>query len=170
MVDFNALRTIYNTRIDSILAYQGLSSECKLNFGVTKRDLCPNCIYDVNLKKSSGKFKTGGPISFTTGMVCPYCHGIGFLGDEVSETIYMAIIWNYKEWITTPDNIENPNGFIQAIGKRSNLAAIRRAKDMSIVYPFSDSYYPKFQLFSEPTPCGLGDNNYIVSVWKKNSG
>lgn len=169
MVDFNALKKLYNRQIDLILAQDGLSSECLLNFGVTRRDVCPNCIYDPNLKKSSGKYKSGGPINFTLGMLCPYCHGIGFTGEENSETIYMAIIWDYKNWITTPDNIENPNGMVQAIGRKSDLALIRRAKDMTIVYPFEDRNYPRFQLYAEPTPCGLGDNNYIISLWKKNN-
>lgn len=169
MVDFSLLRTIYNNQIDSMLAQNALSSECLLNFGVTKRDTCPNCIYDVNLKKSSGKYKTGGPLNFALGMLCPYCHGIGYIGEETSETIYMAIIFDYKNWITTPDNIENPDGMIQAIGKKDNLYSIRKAKDMSIVYPFKDRNYPKFQLYAEPTPCGLGDNNYIISLWKKNN-
>ena len=170
MVDFNALRSVYNAQIDSMLADEGLSSECRLNFGVTKRDLCPNCIYDVNLKKSASKYKVGGPTPFTLGMLCPYCNGIGYIGNESTMSVYMAVIWDYKQWITTPDNIENPNGFVQCIGKKSDLQYLRQAKDMSIVYPFSDHYFPKFQLYAEPTPCGLGDNNYLVSMWKKNSG
>jgi hypothetical protein len=170
MVDFNALRSVYNAQIDSMLANNGLSSECRLNFGVTKRDLCPNCIYDVNLKKSASKYKNGGPTPFTLGMLCPYCNGVGYFGSESFQTIYMMIIWDYKEWITTPDNIQNPEGFVQAIGSKSDLVVIRQCKDMGIIYPSNNNYLPKFQLFAEPTPCGLGDNNYIVSMWKKNSG
>jgi hypothetical protein len=167
MVDFNALRLAYNAQIDTMLADEGLSSECKLNYGVTKRDLCPNCIYDVNLKKSAGKYKTGGPISFSLGMLCPYCNGVGYYGKETTETIYLTIIWDYKKWINTPDNIQNPVGFIQAIGKKSHLSSIRKAKEMTIVYPSVNNYYPKFELYAEPTPCGLGDNNYIISMWTK---
>ena len=33
MVDFNALRLAYNAQIDTMLADEGLSSECKLNYG-----------------------------------------------------------------------------------------------------------------------------------------
>lgn len=167
MIDFNLLKTIYNNQMDMLLADNGLTTECVLHFGTTKRDICPNCIYDVNLKKSANKYKSGGPIPFTIGQLCPYCNGIGFYGENNTENIFLAVIWDYKKWINTPYNIADPSGFIQTICDKSKLSSIRQCKHIDIIYPGSNNKYQRFQLFEEPTPAGLGDNNYLVTLWKK---
>ena len=74
--DFSALKKVYNNHIDSILASTGLATRCDFNFGTTNLNVCPNCIYDVSLKKSSGKYKSGGPVPFVLGKICPYCNGV----------------------------------------------------------------------------------------------
>ena len=54
MPHFKALQNIFNTRMGSLLSADGLTTECRFNYGVTNTSVCPNCIYDVGLKKSSG--------------------------------------------------------------------------------------------------------------------
>lgn len=167
MVDFNYLKNVYNNQMDLLLSSSGLATKCVLNFGTTKQNICPNCVFDVNLKKSANKYKNGGPIPFDSNQLCPYCNGIGYYGETKSEDIYLAVIWDYKKWINIPQNIAIPNGMIQTISNKNTLSSIRQCKDMDIVYPGTTNKYHKFQLDAEPTPCGLGDNNYIISMWKK---
>jgi hypothetical protein len=166
VVNFNQLQNIYKNQIDLLLASTGLTTECEFNFGVSKQNICPNCIYDVGLKKSSGKYKTGGPISFALGKICPYCNGVGFYGEQKSETGYLAIIWDYKKWINPPPNINNPEGFIQTICDKTYLPNIRQCKDITIIYNTTGSN-PVFRLYGEPNPAGLGDNNYLFCMWEK---
>lgn len=168
MINFTELKSIYNTHIDYILANDGLTTECVLSFGDTKRNICPNCIFDVNLKKSSNQYKSGGPIPFTYGQLCPYCNGIGYYGETNTQNIFIAIIWDYKKWINTPaTNIMNPEGYIQTICKKELLSSLRKAKYLDVIYPGSNNKYQRFQLYAEPTPGGLGDNNYLITMWKK---
>lgn len=167
MVNFAELKNIYNNQMDLVLSQSGLASKCILNFGVTKREICPNCIFDANLKKSANKYKSGGPINFADGQLCPYCNGIGYYGDNSTEEIYLAVIWDYKKWINPPTNIAIPDGMIQTISNIDSLSSIRRCKDMQVVYPSISNNYHRFQLDAEPTPAGLGDNNYILCMWKK---
>lgn len=166
MVDFNYLKNVYNKHIDLLLASTGLTTQCEFNFGITKQNVCPNCIYDVGLKKSSGKYKPGGPMEFALGKICPYCSGAGFYGEQRSVIGYLAIIWDYKKWVNPPPTINNPEGFIQTICDRSYLSYIRQCKDMTVIY-HPNASNPVFTLYGEPNPAGLGDNNYLFCMWQK---
>jgi hypothetical protein len=166
MVDFNLLQNVYKKQMDMLLASTGLTTLCEFNFGISKQNICPNCIYDVGLKKSSGKYKTGGPIPFTLGKICPYCNGVGFYGEQKSTIGYLAIIWDYKKWINPPPTINNPEGFIQTICDKTYLNDIRKCKDITIIYNETGSN-PVFKLYGQPNPAGLGDNNYLFCIWEK---
>ena len=72
--NFGNLKSIYNNQMDLLLASTGLTTQCVLNFGISKKEVCPNCIYDPALKKSSNKYKNGGPVPFILGKLCPYCN------------------------------------------------------------------------------------------------
>jgi len=165
MVNFSQLQALYKNQIDMILADDGLTTLCEFNYGVTKVSLCPNCVYDPNLKKSSGKYKAGGPKPFLTGRLCPYCNGSGSYGAEKSEQDYLAIIWDYKKWINPPPDIKNPDGYIQTICDKSLLSKIKNCKDMTVAYGSGSN--PVFHLYGEPNPAGLGDNQYLFCMWQK---
>lgn len=168
MINFASLQKVYNTQMNSLLATDGLTTKVTFNFGITKRDICPNCIYDPNLRKSANKYKTGGPMPFAVGRICPYCNGAGFHGEENSSTGYLAVIWDYKKWINPPPDIASPDGMIQTISNKSYLSNIRQCKDLSVEYSTANKQ-PKFVLYNEPTPAGLGDNDYIIAMWKKSN-
>jgi surface protein len=166
MIDFPKLQELYNQQMDTLLANTGLATKCLLNYGVTKKDLCPNCIYDPNLKKSANKYKTGGPKPFVNGRICPYCNGAGFHGLVKVEPTYLAVIWDYKYWINKPINIQNPTGFIQTICSKALLDKIKKAKDLTVIYSTNNNN-PLFKLSEEPNPVGLGDNNYLICNWER---
>ena len=152
--------------MDMLLANTGLTTKCLLNYGITKKDFCPNCIYDPNLKKSANKYKVGGPKPFVNGRICPYCNGAGSHGIVKVEAVYLAVIWDYKYWINKPINIQNPTGMIQTISSRAILDKIKKAKDLTVIYNTSNSN-PLFTLAEEPNPVGLGDNNYLICNWER---
>jgi hypothetical protein len=163
--NFANMQSIYNSQMDLMLSSTGLTTKCQLNFGVSKPSLCPNCIFDVNLKKSANKYKSGGPLDFQLGTLCPYCNGIGYFGETTTEDIYLAIISDQKKWINPPVNVAITDNMIQAIGKKTYLESIKQCKDMTIIYSTSNTN-PKFTLYTAPTLVGLGDNNYIITMWK----
>ena len=165
-IDFQALQKTYNDQIDLLLADNGLTTRCLLNYGITKKELCPNCIYDPGLKKSANKYKVGGPKPFVIGRICPYCNGAGFYGDTQSEEIYLAVIWESKYWIDKPINLQNVSNQIQTICNNSWLSKIKQAKDLTVLYSTTNAN-PLFKLIEEPKPAGLGDNNYLVCNWEK---
>lgn len=165
-IDFSALQSVYNDQMNMLLANTGLTTRCLLNYGITKKDICPNCIYDPNLKKSANKYKTGGPKPFVNGRICPYCNGAGYHGLIKVDEVYLAVIWDYKYWINKPINIQNPTGMIQTICHRSLFDKLKKAKDLTIIYRDANSN-PLFKLSEEPNPIGLGDNNYLICNWER---
>jgi hypothetical protein len=163
--NFPNLQNIYNTHMDLVLGSTGLTTKCQLNFGVTKKEICPNCIYDPALQKSSNKYKTGGPIPFTLGQLCPYCYGVGWNGEEKTEIVYLAIIADNKKWINPPINIAIADNMIQTICNSTYLDSIKQCKDMTVLYNTTGNN-PKYNLYADPTYAGLGDNNYIFCMWQ----
>jgi NAD-dependent SIR2 family protein deacetylase len=159
-IDYKKLQNIYNDHIDSLISSSGLGTQCLLNHGAKNLSECPNCYYDASLKKSSNKYKNNGPIPFDVNQICPYCRGSGLHGSATTENIPMAVLWDYKSWIIKPINIENPTGFVQTISKKEYTTSIMNCQDMTI----GDS---SFILDGQPTPAGLGDQNYIICQWKK---
>jgi len=165
IISYPNLQQLFNKQLDDYLSSSGLSTECVLNLGATNITECPNCIYDSMLKKSSGIYKSGGPINFARGNLCPFCRGSGQSGSQQTLTIDMAILWEYKYWIIKPVNIENPEGFVQSICHKNYHKDIIRCIDMTVTNTNINS--PIFSLYAEPTPAGLGDQNYIITQWKK---
>lgn len=161
---FPNLQSIYNTQMDLLLSSTGLTTECELNYGVTNKQICPNCIYDPGLKKSSNKYKTGGPVPFALGQMCPYCYGVGWSGEEKTETVYLAVIADNKKWINPPPNIAISDNMIQTISSKIYYDKFKQCKDMTLVYGSGKN--PKYNLYNDPTPAGLGDSNYIIAMWK----
>lgn len=165
-VNFPNLQKIYNDQMDLLLSATGLTTKCFLNYGVTKRNICPNCIYDNNLKKSSGVYRSGGPRPFVSGRICPYCNGIGYYGETQGEEVFLAVIANHKDWIIKPTNIENAKNMIQTICSKENFSKFKRCRDMTVVYSETNSN-PVYRLAEDPTPAGLGDHNYLITNWEK---
>jgi hypothetical protein len=163
--NFSNLKSIYNNQIDLLLSSTGLTSKCVLNYGISKKEICPNCIYDPALKKSSNKYKNGGPVPFILGKLCPYCNGVGYYGEEKTEEFYFAVISDHKKWINPPTNVTMADNMIQTICSVNYTKAIKKCKDLTLVLS-SSSDNPKYNLYQDPTPVGLGDNNYIFSFWK----
>ena len=119
-LNFQNLQAIYNKHIDLLLSSTGLTTLCQFNYGVTNLEVCPNCIYDVNLKKSSGKYKSGGPVPFPLGKICPYC-----------------------DWVTTSPAYAKWHGENVLDGQYEVIKQKVRAKDLSTEgYPYEFGYNP----------------------------
>lgn len=163
--NFSSLQKIYDQQMNMLLSSTGLTTKCQLNFGTTKKNLCPNCIYDPGLKKSSNRYKTGGPVPFAVGQMCPYCYGVGFYGEDKSSIVYLAIIADHSKWINPPINVAIPDNMIQTICKMDLYDDLRQCKSMSVLYN-DNGANPSYTLYADPTPAGLGNHNYLFAMWK----
>ena len=53
---------------------------------------CPNCLYDVIHKSSTGTYNGTGPKPFNRG-ICPVCHGKGTVSESKEMTIKCIVNW-----------------------------------------------------------------------------
>jgi len=164
-----AHKTLFNDMINALLADTALTIPCQLLFEDTQLEECPNCVFDSVSNRSSNVYKAGGPISFTHGN-CPYCFGVGTLATDNTTTLYMAVLWNYKEWIGwngIPDDTLLPYGQCQTLTKISTLTDIKRAKEVLFATDLSAYAKHRFIRVSEPNPIGFGGSDFITTIWKR---
>ena len=159
-INFKGLQKLYGDTIDLLLAQDGLTTQCSLVYGVSDKEICPNCIFDSLSNKSSNKYKEDGPIPFDTGVICPYCYGIGFAGKEnIVSNISLAVLWDSKTWINFNSDIKNIDDYIQTICSASLKSKIESANYILI----KDK---KFERQGSANYSGLGDNKYLITTWR----
>lgn len=171
MIDFGALKNVFNSSIDELLSTNGLVVPCLLRYSDMGKDtVCPNCIFDPISRLSGHKYNGTGPISFPTGSICPVCQGEGtIVGSAKTENINMAVIFDSKYFLnwSGAKTVDIPTGTIQSICSISEIGKIIKAS--SIVVDTNISTYGNYEYSrdGDPNPCGLGDHRYIATLWSK---
>lgn len=159
-----SFKNLFNTAIDSLLAENALTVLCELKFNNSNTELCNNCHYDSISKVSSGRYNNSGPYPFSAGSVCPTCLGIGRLQNNSKiEKLYLAVILDSKYFLNISNKVINiPDSAIQTICSSKELHLIKNCNELII------SEYPTkmYERFAEPTVCGLGNLDYIITFWK----
>lgn len=161
------LKNLYKSFIDELLRSGSLSLPCKLIYEGSTFVECLNCDIDPISHKSNNTYKTGGPIVFADGQICPYCRGIGGSYTENSDNIDLLVIFDYKYWINFNSKIHSPDGQVQTISKLEDYPKIKNCNKIIIdtnIQNYTESFY---QRNSEPEPCGFGESSYFFTYWKK---
>jgi hypothetical protein len=161
-------KALFKNAIESLLDIDALSIACTLVYGDSKFTDCTNCVFDPVLKKSSGKYKSGGDRYFTVG-TCPVCRGIGRFTTDVTATVYIVPIWNYKDWINwrgTTAQALALQGYVQTLSKMDTYNAIKSCKSIIIDSSLNIQHNHIFQRDGEPTPVGLGGSDFLITIWK----
>jgi hypothetical protein len=161
------LKDLHCNMISSLLLNDGLTTACRLDYGVTRYDDCSNCIFDPIGRKSSGRYQSGGPVPFQFGSRCPVCNGNGRIGHTETEPINLMVIWDYRSWINFDINTQSPAGRVQTMSIMSTLPKLKRARFVTLATDIENHIKHKFQRDSEPEPCGFGEDNFITVLWKR---
>jgi hypothetical protein len=167
MIISQQFKDLYKTFINEMLRANSLSVSCKLIYEGSVFNECVNCIVDPISHKSANLYKSGGPLIFADGQICPYCRGLGGIYQESFDVSNFLVIFDYKYWINFNSKIHSPEGLVQTISKFEDYQKIKSCNKIIIdtsIQNYTESY---FQRNSEPEPCGLGDNAYIFTLWKK---
>jgi hypothetical protein len=170
MSDFDGLisaefKQLFVDAIDALLETTALTILCTLIYSGSKISECPNCYLNQMKGKSSGKYKTGGPVSFNTG-VCPVCFGDGKLINEQTEDVYLAVIRDSKQFIGKLP-INNPNEHVQTISKLVTYDKIKKATKVIIDTENNNSSRNEFERVNEPNFVGFNSGDYIITTWKR---
>ena len=87
---------------------QDLSLRSKCVVYTESNNQCPNCFFDPTTNASTGRYRPGGPQSFT-GRVCPVCKGKGKIVATAQLQIPANVRWGAKS--PQPD-MPDPEGFV----------------------------------------------------------
>ena len=152
--------------ISSLLEDDALTVPCRLIYTGARFTLCPNCIFSPISGRSTNVYNGIGSSSFSVGS-CPVCHGVGKIPDQKTEVIYMAVLWNEKDWLGNLP-VNSPDGMVQTISKIDTLDQIRRANEILI-----DTNIEKYEKFifkrsGDAVACGLGASSYVFAFWERN--
>lgn len=162
-------KQLYNNAIDGLLHQDALSIPCKLKYsGQQNTSLCNNCIFDPISKLSSNIYNGNGPRSFNEGTICPICNGIGLTRSDAYEIIYMAVLFDSKYWLNWASNtVKISDGMVQSICLASYLPKIRNANE--VIFDTNLEKYGNYTYnrAGDPSPVGLGDNRYIITMWQR---
>lgn len=161
------LKNLYKNMIDELIRSNSLSLPCKLIYDTSIFTECANCEIDPISHKSSNVYKSGGPLSFADGQICPYCRGLGGSYTESSETLDMLVLFDYKYWFNFNSKIHNPDGLVQTICKLGDFSKISKCNKLIIDTNIQNYTESLFQRNSEPQPAGFGESSYLFTFWKK---
>ena len=133
---------------------------------------CPNCINDVDTGKSTGIYKSGGPIVFTNYTLCPYCNGEGRQYEASEETVKCRVYYNSKFFMSNKDydsrgNINIDKDTVQIVTYMTNLSKFERAEFLIVDSDISTSKKYRCQPLSPPLPHGFNHNRYFIQYWKR---
>ena len=160
----NAIRTLaYNAFADLI---DQLGKPCELVYP-PKMEACANCLPDPIGKKSSNRYRNGGPYPFPMGSICPVCGGEGYRAIEISDTVTLLINEDPKSFQSF-GNVDIPQGTVQTKGFIANLPKVLKCayliKDINIK-PYIEYRY---KLAGEPlVPANIAPGKIFVANWTR---
>jgi hypothetical protein len=161
------LKNLYKSMIDELLRANSLSLPCKLIYDSSVFTECTNCEIDPISHKSSNVYKSGGPLAFANGQICPYCRGLGGIYTNSSEILDMLVLFDYKYWLNFNSKIHSPDGLVHTICKTVDFPKISKCNKIIIDTNIVNYTESLFQRNSEPQPAGFGESSYIFTFWKK---
>lgn len=143
---------------------RGASIQATLTYGTTKSTECPNCIYDALGKKSSNRYKTGGPRLFSG--ICPHCNGLGILAEDTTSSVSLVPIYSQKNWCNKI-TVNTPKNTIATFSLPDTYNDLKRAKELILSDVMDDNIRLRYMRYSEPLPCGLGMTCVIETIWER---
>ncbi len=159
-------KQLFNNMIDALLEDRALVRPCLLVYDDNSQIECPNCVVDSMLKTSTNVYKTGGPLQFSSGQICPYCNGNGIILGEDTEEIKIAVIYDMQT-MRKFSSVQYPQGSILTVSAISFLDKFKQAKYLVTNTDLEDSVKLRYKRAQEPEPVGFGAADYCFGVWSK---
>jgi hypothetical protein len=158
------IKDLFNNAISALLEENALTIPCILKYQGSEKILCNNCIFDPISQRSANTYNGEGPSLFYDGQICPVCSGFGLLDSNNNKKINLGVIFNSKYFVNIGNTVNIPDGSIQTLCSTNLINSIRNASELSIVVSGKNYNYTRS---SEPEPAGLGDTNFIFTMWKR---
>lgn len=128
---------------------------------------CPNCIYDAIGKKSSNRYKTGGPTPFNNGSICPVCGGQGNSYESASEVVTMVTEWSPKNFKNYKIDVDDPNAVCRTYGHAILCPKLQRTESIVIDSDKGDLIQYKCKRLREPILFGMQESKFVECYWQR---
>jgi hypothetical protein len=154
--------------IDDIIDLFG--KDCQLHYKATKFEICPNCYYDPVNKRSTGRYKPGGPEPFPTATTCPVCDGKGRVQTDTVQTeiVKMSVVWDTSNYIQVAPNVQSPNSRLYTRGYMSDLPKILKTDYLTILGTINTYTNPEFIRAGEPVDASnIVQGRYFECYWDR---
>ena len=156
-------KDVHEAAIDEVI--RAFGANCRLIYKGGKWEPCPNCIVNPQTGKSTGIYKTGGPISFTTGL-CPYCKSAGRIIEENTEDVTLGVVWDHKQFMSTVVPVDGNQ--IQTICRAEHYTKLKRASEIIADTTLQDYSRNIYQRMGDPIFAGFR-NSFVICNWKRTS-
>jgi hypothetical protein len=162
-------KQIYSDAINALLnPTNSLAVPCLLKFDSMNKEFCGNCVFDTIQHRSTNRYNNTGPSPFPEYSICPVCQGAGMIDKSKDETIYMAVLFDHKYWLNWGSKTVNINdGMIQTICSIQYMPKIVNCKEMIVNQNMNNYGNYNYTRAGDPEPVGLGNHDYIVTLWKR---
>ena len=146
------------------------------NFGVNckliyppKETECVNCVFDSIGRKSSNRYKHGGPQPFNFGN-CPTCSGKGFREDEATENIKLRVYYEKKSWVKIAGGTFNADDSdAQVIGFIHDMPKFDMANEIELDSDLKDYKTLSYTKAGDSFPHGFKHDRYFISHLRRTS-
>lgn len=161
------VKSIIQDAVDDVITELG--KNCLLVYP-PKMVLCSNCTSSPIGHKPSNVWKSGGPIQFGQGSLCPMCDGDGRRAEEASETIKFLCEWDVKKFFRPIHGIDLriPRGVLQIKGFLTDLPKVVRCDHMILETAIDGILRAKYRLSGEPGDySNIIQGRYFVAIWER---
>lgn len=136
-----------------------------------KWESCTNCNYDAIGKKSANRWRSGGPMPFPNGSICPLCNGVGGRRfEEQTETVRLLVVFEPHKFFYPIENLEVtvPFSVCQTKGYVSDLVKLQKADRIVIETPLSPFVKLTYRRDGEPLDIhNIVQGRYCVITWRR---
>lgn len=160
----NDVIVLYQQGIDALITTLG--KNCRLIYS-PKVTPCTNCIYDPIGKKSSNRYKTGGPVPFPNGSICPVCGGVGNISEPAEEIIVMVVQWNPKNFPGNRANVDSPNAICRTYTYGHYFPKLQKCIAIDVDLDVSGYASYRCNRIREPIMFGIQDSKYVEAFWQR---
>lgn len=162
-------KNLYKEAINALLGKNNsLAVPCLLKFDSLNKQFCSNCIFDPMQQRSANVYNNTGPAPFHTNGICPVCQGYGMIDKSSDVTIHMAVLFDSKYWLNWGSkSINIDDSMIQTICSISYMPQIVNCKELIVNQNLNFYGNYNYSRMGNPEPVGLGDHDYIVTMWKR---
>ncbi len=162
------IRQLMSDCLDDLIEIVG--KDCKLYYAPEWVE-CANCVLDPVAGVSSNIWRTGGPMWFSDGQVCPICSGNGLVAHEAYDSVKFACEWNPRRFqygLSSDKQVRKPYSIVQTRGYMTDYWKVRNCSYMVFESAIAPMDKFRYKLLMSPGDyANFVQGRYFIAVWEQ---